>query len=172
MELNNMALKNPLTPDFILNYLLKSFHGLKIINAWGEISVFYNPDNLLKRGIYFCTLKEKDGENDRASNLNRIGIFRMNFGVSKNAFQDIFQAVPKRPTKGNFIEGKYDFQALDTLTPHPVYGWMAWVSILNPSIQSLEELKIIIEESYRICIEKYKKKLAISKSAQEKKLNL
>lgn len=154
-----MELKNSLTPEWISNYLLKNFQGLKSINAWGEISLFYNPDNLLKRGIYFCTIKEKDGENDGASNLNRIGIFRMNFGVSKNTFKGIFQTVPKRPTKGKCIEGNYDFQALDTLIPHPVYGWMAWVCILNPSIQSLDELELLIEESYRICIEKYEKKL-------------
>jgi len=148
-----------LTLDFVLSYLLKNYSGLKVINAWGETSLFYNPDSLLKRGVYFCTLKDKDGENDKASNLNRADVFRMNFGISKKTFLGIFKTIPKRPVKGAVIEGLYDFQACDTLTPHPVYGWMAWVSILNPSKSSLEDLQILIEESYKICIEKYEKKL-------------
>lgn len=148
-----------LTPHLISDYLLNNFVGLNVIETWGETSFFYNPDNVLKRGIYFCTLKVKDGENDKASDLHRDHIFRMNFGVSKKTFLSIFTTIPKRPIKGGVIEGEYDFKIVDTLTPHPIYGWMAWVSILNPSIQSLEKLKLFMEESYKICIEKYKKKL-------------
>ena len=36
---------------------------------------------ILKRGIYFCTIKEKDGDNDKASNLHRYAVFRVNFGI-------------------------------------------------------------------------------------------
>jgi hypothetical protein len=110
---------------------------------------------LLKRGVYFLTLKEKDGDNDKASNLDRENIFRINFGISKKIFLQHFSTLPKRPAKGHSIEGPYDFQKLDTLTPHPVYGWMAWVSILNPSDCSFEMLEKLIKESYQIACDKY-----------------
>ena len=51
-----------ITIDVILNELLKNYSGLKTIDAWGETSLFYNFNDSLKRGIYFCTLKNKDGE--------------------------------------------------------------------------------------------------------------
>lgn len=145
--------------NLVLNYLSEQYSGLRIIDAWGEISLFYNPNDLLKRGIYFCTLKNKDGEHDKASYLNRADVFRMNFGVSKKTFVNIFKVVPKRPVKGGVIDGNYDFQSLDILTPHPVYGWMSWVSILNPSNQSIEDMKYLVNESYQLVIEKYKRKL-------------
>jgi aminoglycoside phosphotransferase (APT) family kinase protein len=148
-----------MTIEFILCYLLKNYSGLKVIDTWGEKSLFYNPDNLLKRGIYFCTLKNKDGANDKASHLHRADVFRVNFGISKNTFISIFRTIPKRPVKGGVIDGDYDFQNIDILTPHPIYGWMSWVSILNPSQYSFENLIPLLDESYRICTEKYKKKM-------------
>jgi hypothetical protein len=152
-----------ITIDFILRDLLANYSGLKIIDAWGEVSLFYNPDDSLKRGIYFCTLKNKDGENDKASHLYRADVFRMNFGISKKTFVSIFNTIPKRPIKGGVIEGDYDFQSTDALTPHPIYGWMAWVSILNPSTTSFKDLKALIDESYALCIQKYKKKIELGK---------
>jgi hypothetical protein len=148
-----------ITIDFILSDLFANYSGLKIIDAWGEKSLFYNPDDSLKRGIYFCTLKNKDGENDKASHLHRADVFRMNFGISKKTFVSIFNTIPKRPVKGGVIEGDYDFQSTDILTPHPIYGWMAWVSILNPSKTSFKDLKALIDESYELCTQKYKKRL-------------
>jgi hypothetical protein len=151
------------TLHYILQYLLQRYPELKIIDVWGETSLFYNPDDSLKRGIYFCTLKNKDGENDKISHLHRADVFRVNFGISKKTFVSIFNTIPKRPVKGGVIEGDYDFQAYDILTPHPIYGWMAWVSILNPSKKSLEIMQALIDESYRLCTQKYKKKIHLGK---------
>ncbi len=145
--------------DFIVSQLVENYSGLRIIQAWGETSLFYNPDDALKRGIYFCTFKNKDGTNDKASHLYRKDVFRMNFGISKKTFVSVFNTIPKRPVKGGIIVGAYDFQAYDILTPHPIYGWMAWVSILNPSKFSLQKLKIFIDESYELCTQKYKNKI-------------
>lgn len=156
----DIKLENRDTPtsEWISNYLISHFSGLNKVDAWGEKSFFYNPEGLLKRGVYFCTLKEKDGNHDKASELNRDNIFRVNFAVSKQTFLNIFLTLPKRPSQGKVIDGPYDFRALDTLTPHPVYGWMAWVSILNPSIHSWEKIKELLAESYQITLKKYSNK--------------
>jgi hypothetical protein len=146
----------PYDSDWISSYLISNFTGLNVVNAWGEKSFFYNPENLLKRGVYFCTIKEKDGANDRASDLDRPDVFRINFGILKTTFLKLFQIPPKRPIKGGIIEGPYDFRALDKLTPHPVYGWMSWVSILNPSKNSWGQVEELLKESYQLSIEKYK----------------
>jgi len=122
MQQNN----NRVDPGMISHYLVTKFQDLNIVNAWGEKSFFYNPNNVYKRGIYFCTIKEKDGENDKASHLDRPDVFRINFGISKSTFLTLFQKIPARPAKGCCIEGDYDFTEFDRLTPHSVYGWMAW----------------------------------------------
>lgn len=63
-----------------------------------------------------------------------------------------------RPVKGGVIQAPYDFQALDQLTPHPIYGWMSWVSILNPSHATWKDLESLLKASYNLCIDKYRKK--------------
>ena len=147
-----------MTPSIISNFLLMTFKGLRLVNSWGESSFFYNPDNLGPRGTYFCTLKEKNGENDKASSLDRKDVFRFNFGISASTFLELFTVIPKRPLKGGIIEGPYDFTDLDYLTPHPIYGWMCWVSIINPSKDSFQGLEHLIFESYQLTNQKHAKK--------------
>ena len=118
------------------------------ISAWGEVSFFVNPDGRLKRGAYFATIKQKDGEHDRASQLDRGGLWRLNFGLPKADFAALFGEAPSRPAKGGVVAGSWDFTALDVLTPHPVYGWMGWVAILNPSSGSMGALRPLIAKAH------------------------
>lgn len=60
----------------ISQYINSTFADIHPVAAWGETSFFYNPGRKLPRGIYFATLKDKDGDNDRASNLQRQAVFR------------------------------------------------------------------------------------------------
>ncbi len=159
-----------ITPSTISELLLTKFEDLRVIDSWGETSFFYNPDNLGPRGTYFCTIKEKNGENDRASELDRKDVFRFNFGVSKSTFLELFTSIPKRPLKGQFIEGPYDFIELDSLTPHPVYGWMCWVAITNPSKDTFQKIEYLISESYQLAKQKHAKKKQHRKKALNKKI--
>lgn len=70
-------------PQDIEKYILEQFTDVNPLDSWGEKSFFLNPGRQLKRGTYFATLKEKDGENDKASHLDRKGIFRLNMGGIK-----------------------------------------------------------------------------------------
>lgn len=72
-----------ITPDYILKYCLDTLDGVVEVNSWGELGIFYNPGRILKRGVYVLTVKEKDGENDKASKLDRESVFRLNLGVRK-----------------------------------------------------------------------------------------
>jgi len=137
-----------LTTAEIIDALLSKFNGVTAVEAWGEQSLFYNPGKKLPRGVYFATLKEKDGDNDRASNLDRDGIFRLNIGTTKPLFIEKFGAPPTRPCKGQAIEGPWDFTALNTLTPHPVYGWMSWVALLNPDAEMFSDIQPLIEAAF------------------------
>ena len=133
-------------PDEILDYCLSSLEGTTLVESWGEKGVFYNPNHILKRGVYVLTVKEKDGANDRSSNLNRQGIYRVNLGLRKTTFQNLFGDIPPRPAAG------------DCLVPHPVYAWMGWISILNPSESTFNECKPLLQEAYEFAIEKFKKR--------------
>lgn len=130
------------------------------ISAWGEVSFFVNPGGLLKRGAYFSTIKQKDGAHDRASALDRGGLWRVNFGLPKGDFAALFCAPPARPVAGGVVAGPWDFTALDVLTPHPVYGWMGWVAILNPSVDSMARLRQLIVLAHGKALQAAQKRLA------------
>lgn len=145
-------------PDKILNYCLQNLEGTVLVKSWGEKGIFYNPDHVLKRGVYILTVKEKDGDNDKGSGLNRENVYRVNLGIRKSTFMELFGAVPKRPSAGGIVDMNYDFTALDKMLPHPVYAWMAWMCVLNPSEQTFEKLKPFIKEAYEYAKEKFKKR--------------
>ncbi len=60
-----MPCKEPMTPENIINRIKTDLESVVPKNSWGETSLFYNPGNILPNGVYFCTIKEKDGDNDK-----------------------------------------------------------------------------------------------------------
>ena len=142
----------------ILKYCLDTLPDTVLVNSWGESGIFYNPNNTLKRGIYILTVKERDGENDKSSDLNRENIYRVNIGVRKKTFIDLFGSVPARPQKGGVVNMPFDLTQTDKILPHPVYSWMSWICALNPSVSTFEQLKPFINEAYEYAQEKYFKR--------------
>ncbi len=145
-------------PKEIIEKIVSEFEGVVPKSSWGETSLFYNPGKLLPNGVYFCTIKEKDGDNDKASALDRGGVFRLSIGISKKSYEKHFGERPKRPQKGGIIDTGHDFSALDELMPHPIYGWMSWVQILNPSAESFEKLLPLVEEAHSNAVIKFERK--------------
>jgi len=112
--------------------------------AWGDTFFIYDADRNLEgaRRFPFATIVTKDyGDFDNASNLIRDGVFRLNIGVSKETFAQLFS-----------VESDYNFTALDVLMPHPVYAQYHFVCVLNPSDATFDKLKPLIDEAYRIAV--------------------
>lgn len=147
-----------MTANNVLQYCLDNLPDTVLVKSWGESGIFYNPNNSLKRGIYVMTVKEKDGDNDKGSNLDRENIYRINIGVCKSTFINMFGTIPARPTKGGIVDMPFDFTQTNKILPHPVYAWMSWVCVLNPSDATFEELKPLIQEAYEYATEKYSKR--------------
>lgn len=144
----------------VTQYIVGTFADIHPVSAWAETSFFYNPGRRFPRGIYFATLKDKDGDNDRASNLQREGVFRLNIGISKQTYRSLFGSQPARPSAGGVVDTGNDFTVLDQLLPHPVYAWMSWVSVLNPSAATFETVKPLLLEAYDLAVGKFAKRAA------------
>jgi Family of unknown function (DUF6194) len=95
--------------------------------AWGDTFFFHEAD----RKMPFATIVVKDYPGwDTASNLDRPGVFRVNAAVGRERFAELFGYPPAAHAEH---AGEFDYTALDTVIPHPVYAVQGWVSILNPS---------------------------------------
>lgn len=150
-------------------YIFETFKGVDEVVNEDNHFYFYNPDpNVPADHMFpFVTLMTND-VNDTFSNLNRPGIWRLNIGVSKQTFRALF-GLPQRASKvedaetaeeDEDVKGS-DFTALDTIMPHPVYGRMYWVCVVNPSPETLaEKVRPLMDEAYNAAVSKYDKKAA------------
>lgn len=142
----------------VLTDCLNRLTGTILMDSYGERALFYNPGRKLKRGVYVLTIKEKDGPNDKSSRLDREKVYRLNIGICKSTFLKLFDVLPNRPGKGETVGMDADFSLPDRILPHPVYAWMGWICVLNPSEATFETLKPLITEAYEYAKEKYGKR--------------
>ena len=130
----------------IIEYITRTYENVHLVQANGTSFFFYGPmedDNKFP----FATLVTNN-YNDTASDLERPGIFRLNVGVSKATFLALFGQLVGRPNAAGIIESGYDYTALDQIMPHPVYGNMYWLCVLNPSRETWDKVKPLLDEAY------------------------
>jgi len=147
-----------MTAREIENRILKHYPGVIVLDAYKERSFFYNPDGSLPKGIYFATIKQSDGPNDKASKLDREGVYRLSIGLGKKQYQEIFGGVPQRPAKGEIIDSGLDFTEMGAWMPHPIYAWLGWVCMNNPAEDNMDMLKHLLDISYQNVLLKFKKR--------------
>ncbi len=147
-----------MNPREIERLITSNYNGVVVKSSWGETSFFYNPGQLLPHGVYFCTIKEKDGANDQSSNLARDGIYRLSIGLPKEKYVELFGSVPKRPEKGGYVNTGHDFTETNLLIPHPIYAWMGWVCVLSPTTEYFDEIFPLIHIAHRKAVQGYQKK--------------
>lgn len=153
------AEQSTMTPDAIISQIISNYDGIVPKASWGETSLFYNPNNALPNGVYFCTIKQKNGDNDKSSNLDREGVFRISLGIGSEAYIENFGEKPKRPPKGGIIDTGHDFTVLNELMPHPIYGWMGWIQVLNPTQKTFDDIQPLIHTAYTLAVSKFDKKM-------------
>jgi Family of unknown function (DUF6194) len=125
----------------ITEYIINTFPGVETTTTLGYTFFFYGPDRMLP----FATIATADNQGDRVSNLDRPGVFRLNIGVSKQAFQALFGT-------GKVDVSTYDFTALDTIMAHPDYAAQSWLCVLNPSDTTFQKLRQLFTEAYELAV--------------------
>jgi hypothetical protein len=133
----------------IIQCITDTFDDTHIVTADGNTFFFYDPD----RKMPFATLVTKD-DYDRASNLNRPGVFRLNIGVSPATYRSLFGKHPPQPEAGAAVNTGHDFTALDQLLPHPMYAPMSWVCLLNPSDATFQTVRPLLAEAYDLAVKR------------------
>jgi hypothetical protein len=133
------------TPDDIHRYVLETYPDTIVAAIEGGTFYSCDPANFPN----FATVVTSDAFDD-ASNLSRPEAYRLNIGLSRDTFQGLVgdQADP-------------DYTALDQLMPHPVYAKQRYVSILNPSAATFEEvIKPLLEEAHARTAAQYARRTA------------
>lgn len=124
--------------------------------AWGDSFFFYDPDGdtPVDRRMPFATIVTKDYDGfDTASDLNRPGVFRLNVNVGRTAFEDLLGFPPAAHAEQ---AARFDYPALDTLLPHPVYAPQAWVAILNPGERTAAQARELLGGAHARAVRRHR----------------
>lgn len=131
----------------IASHITDTFPGVETTEAFGYMFFFYDSE----RKLPFATLAASDNDYDRGSNLDRPGVFRLNIGVSKQTFQQLFGA-DKVDLSG------YDLTALDAIMPHPDYAPQFFVCVLNPDEATFGRVQTLLAEAYGLAVSRQVKR--------------
>lgn len=95
--------------------------------AWGDSFFYYAPDQQVPQNVQpYGTIVTKDYPDDTASRLDEAGRWRVNIHVDRSTFVRLTGEAPRHLARPR------DFAAADRINPHPVYGALGWVAIVNP----------------------------------------
>jgi Family of unknown function (DUF6194) len=138
----------------VIEYITGAFDGVNLVTSDGNSFFSYDPSRNLRSDqgfLPFATLMTND-LNDQVSNLERPSVYRLNIGLRKPTFQSLFG--PRAP------HVSHDFTALDQLMPHPIYGHLFWVCVLNPSDETFQTIKPLLAQAYEQAVSKHAKREA------------
>lgn len=106
------------------------------------------PDLFFFRGaerrMPFATIVTRDTEFDSFARLDGDGSFRLNIALGRETFGELF---PEHTTRSALETAKFDYAARDEILPHPVYGRMHWVCVVNPD-NSYAKCRLLLGKAY------------------------
>jgi hypothetical protein len=129
----------------ISRYISETFQGVDVVVTAGNSFFFFNPGGDIPSDYRFpfATLMTND-INDQSSNLDRPGVFRLNVGVSKEAYDLLFG-------KGDDSGApEIDYTVRDRILPHPVYAAQRWICVLNPSAETFQRVATLLAVAYKM----------------------
>jgi len=126
----------------ITRYIIDTYPGTDVVTSGGGTFFSIDPE---KHWPNFATLVTTDEfDEGPIAQLSRPGVFRLNIGVTGKTFDRLLG-------DAGLDGATVDYAALDTLLPHPVYARQHWLSVLNPSDVTFEQVvKPLLDEAYGI----------------------
>jgi hypothetical protein len=134
--------------QFITSYITDTFEHVGTTVNLGYTFFFYRDDHIHA----FATIASTGNEYEKISNLDRPGVYRLNIGLSRETFQEMFG-------KGRIDTSVYDFTALDMIMPHPDYSTQHFICVLSPGQATFDEkIRPMLAEAYDVAMKRYNKR--------------
>ena len=137
-------------------YLSETFTGIRTQEANGDTFVTYDPDGDLPADRWhpFATIVTGDNH-DTVSDLSRPGAYRLNMGLTKQAYTTHLGTAPTERDAHGVLLCDADYTARDTLMPHPFYGNQHWLAVINPGT-TLATVRELLADAYDFAVRKHR----------------
>ncbi|WP_326701724.1 DUF6194 family protein [Streptomyces sp. NBC_01754] len=121
--------------------------------AWGDAFFYYAPDGRMPRHAQpYGTVVTKDCPDDTASDLDPPGRRRVNVHVGRPVFLDLTGEDPRR------LGLPRDHAAADSVMPHPVYGALGWISVVNPGRRTTDTVVRLLRDAHDDARRRYERR--------------
>lgn len=111
--------------------------------AWGDAFFYCAPDGRPPRNTQpYGTIVTKDYPDDTVSDLDPPGRWRVNVHVGRTAFQELTGEEPGSAGRPR------DYVAADSVMPHPVYGALGWISVVNPGERTTDTVVQLLRSAH------------------------
>ena len=97
--------------------------------SWGDAFFYYAPDGHVPRAQPFATIVTKDYPDDPITGPGRPDAFRVNIAVGAVEFARLTGHAPGVDA----ADHDDPVAPADVLAPHPVYGHLGWLAVVNPA---------------------------------------
>lgn len=141
-----------MTIEEITAYILSNFKNVNITEANGDLFFLYADEKMMP----FATIVTSDNDFDHVSQLNREGFYRLNIGIDKISFTNTFEGLVLKKGIGAYVDSGIDFTAENVVMPHPIYGAMYWLCIVNPNKNNIPVLKNYLDIAYGLAVKRLK----------------
>jgi hypothetical protein len=137
-------------------YICEAFDAVNAVVGSGDTFFLYDPEGDLpaERQFPFVTLVTGD-HYDSASKLDRPGAYRLNIGLTKATYAAWFGPAPTQRDADGMLETGFDYAAVDTIMPHPIYASQHWVCVVNPGEATLDTVRTFLAEAHAFAARKY-----------------
>jgi hypothetical protein len=123
--------------------------------AWGDAFFYYAPDGTVPQHEQpFATIVTKDYPDDTTSDLNGDGRWRVNIHVGSESFTELLGQPPRDALPA-------DFGITDAVIPHPVYGALGWIAVVNPGAASSVTVLRLLSRAYLDARDRHDRRAAV-----------
>ena len=139
-----------------LKQYVGAFDGVRAVDSSGDTFFLYDPDGDLpaRRQFPFVTIVTGD-RYDNVSELARPGAYRLNIGLTKATYVARFGAAPTRRDANGVLVTGFDYAAVDTVMPHPIYASQYWVCVVNPGEATRGTVATLLAEAHAFAARKH-----------------
>ncbi|MET7736148.1 DUF6194 family protein [Streptomyces sp. NPDC005402] len=104
--------------------------------AWGDAFFYCAPDGRVPPGAQpYGTVVTKNYPDDTASDLDPPDRWRVNVQVGRRALPEL-------------LGQRHDPATADVLLPHPVYGALGWICVVNPAERTTGTVLRLLREAH------------------------
>nr|WP_106584981.1 DUF6194 family protein [Murinocardiopsis flavida] len=111
--------------------------------AWGDVFFYHAPDGQMPNNVQpYGTIVTKDYPGDTASALDPADRWRVNVHVDRATFRELTGEEPRALTRPR------DYAAADSVVPHPVYGELGWICVVNPGPETADTVVALLRAAH------------------------